>query len=110
MHPLLNLIRPRQWIKNLFVIAPLILSSKLLESHSLINSCFAFVIFCLTASSIYIFNDLRDIEADSRHPKNRYRSLPSGTVTQKQALIFLFVLLIIELIVAFISTINHFYH
>lgn len=108
MHPLLNLIRPRQWIKNLFVMAPLILSSKLLECHSLINSCFAFVIFCLTASSIYILNDLRDIEADSRHPKNRYRPLPSGAVTQKQALLFLFVLLIIEFIVAFFSIMNHF--
>ncbi len=87
---LLKLIRPKQWVKNGFVFAPLIFSGELLNPNAIRHTFFAALLFCVASSATYIVNDLRDIEADKRHPKkSKSRPLASGLVSKNIALIFL---------------------
>lgn len=86
----IQLIRPRQWVKNFFVVAPLIFGMKLLDVRALISTICAFVIFCLVASLIYVFNDLCDVKSDRQHSKNCHRPLASGVITHSSGIIFLF--------------------
>lgn len=68
----------RQWVKNLFVYVPLVFSGNMLNPQLILESTGAFMTFCLLASSIYIINDLRDRDADRRHPVKRLRPIASG--------------------------------
>ena len=91
--PLLRILRPRQWIKNAFVFAPLVFAGKFREPEAIGQSAAAAVLFCLGASAIYIFNDLRDLESDRQHPlKRRTRPLASGALTPRQAGVLFFAL------------------
>lgn len=81
----LKLLRVEQWVKNLFVFLPLFFSGNVTNTDLLIKSLFAFVIFCLAASSVYIINDYSDIESDRRHPEKRKRPLASGSISKKSA-------------------------
>ena len=85
--------RPKQWIKNSFVLAPLIFSKELFDAEPLLTAVRAFAAFCLTASCVYIINDMSDIEADRSHPEKRTRPLASGAISTTQASILLAVLL-----------------
>ena len=67
--------RPRQWLKNGLVFVPLFFDGKLTDPASLGRTTAAFVLFCLMSSSVYIMNDLRDIESDKQHPTKRNRPL-----------------------------------
>jgi len=80
--PYANMLRPRQWIKNLMMFFPPFLSGSLFSSSclSVVGLC-SFVSFCCVSSSLYIFNDLNDIEKDALHPVKRLRPIPSGRVT-----------------------------
>ncbi len=73
-----KLIRPPQWVKNTFIFAPLIFAQKLYDYNSLLKAILAFAAFCALSSSIYILNDLRDIELDKKHPYKKNRPLASG--------------------------------
>jgi 4-hydroxybenzoate polyprenyltransferase len=87
------LIRPKQWVKNGFVFAPLIFSGEMLNSGALINACVATFFFCIASSAVYIVNDIYDVEHDRRHPKKSLsRPLASGAITQNAALILLLML------------------
>ncbi len=92
---LIKLSRPKQWIKNFFVFAPILFSKHFFEPSYLLNSIEAFVTFCLTSSAVYIINDIMDAESDRAHPKKKYRPIASGETSVPQALIFLGVLLIL---------------
>lgn len=81
MLPLVKLLRPRQWVKNVFVVVPLFFGFKFGDPYSVAAMALAFVTFCCVSSAIYVFNDLRDIEADRQHPKKRFRPLAAGTVS-----------------------------
>ena len=76
----LRLLRPHQYIKNTFVFAG-VLFSRQWDIYTLLQAAWAFCAFSLSASAVYILNDLSDIEADRAHPKKRYRPLPSGKVS-----------------------------
>ncbi len=90
---LLQLLRIKQWLKNLFVLGPLLFSGKFLDFASGQKAFAAMLLFCLASSATYIVNDLKDVEYDKLHPrKSRTRPLASGTVTQKQAIILLIIL------------------
>lgn len=89
---LLQLIRPKQWIKNGFVLAPLIFSGKFTDLASVGSALLAVVLFCLAASTIYIINDYHDIERDRQHPVKSKRPLASGKVSKGQAMTLLVVL------------------
>ena len=85
-----RLLRPQQWIKNGFVFAPLVFAVEFLDIMSVMRSSLAAALFCLAASAIYIINDLRDVEADRRHPKkSKQRPLAAGTVSVRAACITL---------------------
>ena len=86
------LLRPRQWVKNLILFAGLIFSHHLDNLNSLLTTIAAFSLFCLLSSSVYIFNDLHDLENDRQHPNKRFRPLPAGQIKPKTAW-FIFVLL-----------------
>jgi len=77
------LLRPLQWLKNGFVFAPIFFSNNLLKWDLLWPTLVVFASFCLISSSIYCFNDLRDVEADRQHPKKCKRPIASGKVSVK---------------------------
>ena len=87
---LIRLIRPTHWIKNGFVLAPLIFAGKFTEPEAVFDALGALFFFSLAASAVYVLNDYMDIENDRRHPvKSRKRPLASGDVSKPQALVLL---------------------
>lgn len=79
----IQLLRPLQWLKNIFVFAPVFFSSNLLKGEYFWPTVVVFASFCLISSSIYCFNDLQDMDADRQHPKKRNRPIASGAVSVK---------------------------
>lgn len=82
----LKLLRVEQWVKNAFVFLPLFFSGNFFQTDLLLQSIYAFVVFSLTASCIYIVNDYSDIEADKKHPEKKHRPLASGAISKPMAL------------------------
>lgn len=78
------LIRAQQWIKNFFLFIPAFFAGRLFEIPIIIALIPGFISFSLVASSIYIINDLRDLESDRKHPRKKNRPLPAGKVSEKQ--------------------------
>ncbi len=70
--------RPRQWVKNVLVLAAPLSAAKLSDGHVLRTSAIAFVAFCLAASCIYYVNDIMDVESDRAHPRKRFRPIAAG--------------------------------
>ncbi len=76
----LRLIRPRQWIKNAFVLAPLIFSGSFAREAAIARSLAAALLFCVASSAVYVLNDMIDLGSDRLHPvKSRTRPLAAGT-------------------------------
>ncbi|ONI72635.1 decaprenyl-phosphate phosphoribosyltransferase [Actinosynnema sp. ALI-1.44] len=82
---LIRTARPRQWIKNILVLAAPFTASRLTEAAVLADAGIAFVAFCLAASAVYFVNDTLDVEADRQHPKKRNRPIAAGVVPTKLA-------------------------
>lgn len=82
-----KLLRVHQWIKNLFIFAPILFAFKFNDIQAIINASYAFVGFSFIASTIYIINDWLDKEADKQHPTKKNRPLASGKTSNKEALI-----------------------
>lgn len=84
---LLKLMRPRQWIKNAFVLAPLVFAREFTDPGAVANALTAFALFCVASSAGYILNDIHDIERDRTHPSKRHsRPLAAGTVSMRPAI------------------------
>lgn len=79
---LIKTLRPRQWIKNLFVAVPLMYGQRLTDPSSLLVTAGAVALFCLISGCVYILNDLVDVEKDRAHPKKRHRPIPSGRLPE----------------------------
>jgi len=92
---LIKLIRPHQYIKNLFIFLPLFFALQIGNVDLLVKALLAFIAFSLTASAIYILNDYHDIEEDRQHPKKRKRPLASGEITKAQARVIMAVLALV---------------
>ncbi|WBM69116.1 decaprenyl-phosphate phosphoribosyltransferase [Buttiauxella sp. WJP83] len=93
---LIKLLRPKHWIKNTFVLAPLIFSGQFNNYNSIANAFVAVILFCLGSSVVYIFNDIKDRERDRLHPKKSIsRPIASGVISVKCALLLLMGLLFI---------------
>ena len=88
----LRLVRVPQWVKNFFVFVPLLFSQHLFDVDYFTTTLFAFVVFCLASSLIYVINDIIDIEADKAHPTKKNRPLPAGLISKRSALIVAVVL------------------
>ena len=80
-------LRPHQWVKNAFVLMPLIFAAKLNDPSALTSALWAFIAFSFSASSIYLLNDTLDYERDQAHPKKRLRPIASGQVKRPIALL-----------------------
>jgi 4-hydroxybenzoate polyprenyltransferase len=79
--PLFRSLRPSQWSKNVFVLAPLVFGSRLGDPGAVERALVAVAAFCCAASAVYLINDLRDREEDRRHPVKRLRPLAAGTLS-----------------------------
>lgn len=87
LRALITLMRPKQWVKNAFVLAPLIFSGEFLNAGAVSEALLAVVLFCVASSATYIVNDIHDIERDRLHPKkSRTRPLAAGSVSVPAAL------------------------
>lgn len=98
---LIELIRPKQWIKNLFVFAPILFAGQLLNSSLLLKNILAFIAFCGVSSVVYIINDILDVESDRIHKKKRFRPIASQEVSVKQAVIFAFIISFLTALISF---------
>lgn len=93
-------LRPRQWTKNLIVLAGLIFGERLLDPAAVADATVAFAVFCLLSGVVYIVNDVRDREADRRHPRKSARPIASGALAVSTALVFAGLLTVVSLGVA----------
>lgn len=75
---LFKTMRPRQWAKNVFIFAALVFDKQLLSIDAFARTLAGFALFCLISSSVYIFNDLADVEADRQHPEKKNRPIAAG--------------------------------
>lgn len=85
--PFLRALRPKQWAKNLLVLAAPLAAGVLLTSHALPREAVALVAFCLVASAGYLLNDVTDVAHDRAHPDKRHRPIASGALSPTAALI-----------------------
>lgn len=93
---MLKLIRPHQWLKNVFVMIPMFFGGSLLDVSDVIASLVTFLAFSLIASSVYCFNDIIDVEADRRHPVKCRRPVASGAVSVRLAWMLMGLMLLLS--------------
>ena len=98
---LIKTMRPRQWPKNIFVFAALVFDKQLFHQTAFFETLAGFVLFCLISSSVYIFNDIVDIEADRQHPEKKKRPIPSGQLPLSAAWIAGILLAVITLAISY---------
>jgi len=101
--PFLRAVRPAQWTKNLFVLAPLLFGKAATEAGPAARTIGAAVAFCGVASALYLLNDVRDLEADRAHPVKRHRPIASGALSTGAALAASGVLLSVSLLLAVLA-------
>ncbi len=109
MRDIVKLIRPHQWIKNVFVFAGLIFSRNFLFPPSIVKSVIAFVLFCLLSSGVYILNDIFDYEEDRVHPSKKKRPIAAGTVAKRTGMIIASLIIAAALAGAYFTAVPFFY-
>jgi len=97
----LRLLRPADWIKNLFVFAALAFGDGIRDAHKDLLALLAFAAFCLTSSAGYILNDFLDRERDRQHPRKKDRPIASGAITPQTAAVIFVVLLLAAAAISF---------
>ena len=89
INSILRLTRPKQWIKNFFVFIPMFFGGELFDLHSVWLAVLTFFAFSMTASSIYCYNDIVDVDADRHHPVKCLRPIASGEVSIRMGYILM---------------------
>ena len=108
---LIKLIRPNQWIKNLFVFLPIFFGGKIFDTQLLLGAILTFFSFSFVASSVYCFNDIIDVEDDRKHPVKCKRPLASGKISISSAYFITLLLLCLSMgILFFIENETFRYH
>ena len=95
-------LRPHQWTKNLIVFAALVFGERRLDSAAVLAAFVTFVVFCLLSGVVYLINDVRDREADRRHPVKRRRPVASGALSPRAAVVSAACLSVVSLGAAFL--------
>lgn len=90
-----KMLRIHQWVKNLLLFVPIVMAHQVADIELLSTVCLGFLVFSLTASSVYLVNDLVDLENDRAHPTKKHRPLASGAVLPKTAFMWIVVLLLL---------------
>jgi 4-hydroxybenzoate polyprenyltransferase len=98
---LLKTMRPKQWAKNVFLLAAIVFDRKLTNMDAMLHTILGVIIFSLVASVVYIVNDIADVEADRQHPTKRNRPIAAGKLSVRAAWAFASVLLMVAFPVAF---------
>lgn len=106
---LIKLTRPKQWIKNFFVFSAIIFSGRLVEKNIILNNIYTFILFCLISSSVYVLNDIVDVNKDRCHPEKKKRPIASGKVSILIASIFEIMLLSIVFLCSYFYNKNILY-
>ncbi len=97
----LRLLRPHQWSKNVLLAVPLLASHGAGGAGALPHLLLAIAAFCLCASSVYVLNDLLDVESDRAHPRKSKRPLAAGEVSVRSAAVLIISLLVAAAVIAF---------
>lgn len=100
---LIKLMRPKQWIKNTFVFPAILFSKNIFDLNQFINVIWCFISFCMISSSVYILNDIIDVEKDRQHPIKKYRPIASGEVSKKEGYVVMTVLMIGSFVLAYVN-------
>jgi 4-hydroxybenzoate polyprenyltransferase len=98
--PYLKALRLHQWMKNGLLFVPLVMSHKLFEAGPFAQTCLAFLAFGLTASAVYLLNDMVDLRDDRRHPTKRNRPFAAGTIPLTHGLAMVPALLLAAVLIA----------
>jgi decaprenyl-phosphate phosphoribosyltransferase len=93
-------LRPRQWVKNVLVLAAPLAAGRVFDLDVLRPTSVAFLLFCVCASGVYLVNDSLDVEEDRRHPKKRFRPIAAGLVPRPLAVGLAVVLFAIAMVAA----------
>ncbi len=105
MKPLMGLfrtMRPKQWTKNVIIFAGLVFDGQLFNPVAFARVSLSFILLCLAASTVYIINDLVDIERDKLHPKKKNRPLPSGQLSVPLAVAAALMLPILAIVISWL--------
>src|SRR3989344_5150699 len=97
LYSTIRVLRPRQWIKNFAIFAAITFSGKLFDPTAFNKVFLGFIIFCGLSSSIYIINDILDIQRDKLHPFKRFRPIAHGDISVFYATVFAAVMAFISL-------------
>ena len=87
----MKILRPKQWMKNFFVMLPLFFGGELFNGKALLAGAITFLAYSFAASSIYCFNDIHDVDDDRRHPVKCLRPIASGAVSESVAYVLMFI-------------------
>src|SRR5512147_1850558 len=98
---LIKAMRPKQWTKNAFVFFALVFDKQLFHLDAFVRTLEGFFLFCLISSTVYLFNDIADVESDRMHPEKKHRPIASGALPVNVAWIAGIALSIITLLVGF---------
>lgn len=85
LRPILKSMRPHQWVKNAFVIAPLVFAVQATDVGLLLRAFAAFTLFCCASGAVYLINDCFDVDKDRAHPVKRFRPIPAGDLSVPNA-------------------------
>jgi 4-hydroxybenzoate polyprenyltransferase len=99
---LIKAMRPKQWTKNAFIFVPLVFDVKVFQLEPLLRTLAGFVLLCLISGTVYLINDLVDIERDRQHPTKRNRPLASGQLPKSVAIAAAIALPVIVLPLSFL--------
>ena len=107
MKTYMQLLRVHHYLKNGLIFLPLLFSGNLFQVQLLIETLVGYISFCLIASSIYIYNDIQDIEKDKLHPLKKNRPIASGKISKKKAIgigcVIFFLALLMNFSISFTS-------
>ena len=92
IYALIKLLRPQQWVKNLFLFVPIFFAGDFFNTSKMVLLFMGFISFCLVSSAVYVLNDFKDIESDKLHPIKKFRPLASGMVNPPMALVVMAIL------------------
>lgn len=101
---IISLMRPEQWLKNIFVLMPLFFDGQLMNPEKLMHCIVAFIAFCFAASGVYCLNDIYDADADRIHPVKCKRPIASGALSKSNAIIVMIMCFIFCATTLFISS------
>ena len=102
LSPYLKLLRPSQWLKNIFIFLPVFFDGHLQDLSYLWPTFAAFAAFCFAASGIYCFNDIYDADADRMHPVKCKRPIASGAVGKNMGWLLMSVCFILSMAIVFL--------